>query len=123
MSKLLIAMITALTLVGSTPAEVATTGATAKPVAKATKHPRKKLMDCVWMSKGGKMMMRKDGKTAAVEADVTLTNGTVVKKDGSLTMKDGTKGMMTGGERMDMEGNVLKPTKAWKKHAAKNETK
>ena len=57
--------------------------------------------------KDGKMMVMKDGKWAAMDADITFPDGTVIMKDGNVTMKDGTKGMMKEGDRIDTNGKLM----------------
>ena len=54
------------------------------------------MKDCVHM-KGGKMMMMKDGKEMAMEKEMTMTDGTMLMKDGKkMSLKDGDKVMMDG---------------------------
>lgn len=57
---------------------------------------------------GGKMMMVISGTKVLMDTDMSLSNGTVVMKDGTYLLKDGNIMMMREGERMDMNGNMLK---------------
>ena len=74
-----------------------------------------KMKDCCMMQ-DGKMMMIKDGKKMAMDADITMPNGTMVMKDGTCVMKDGTKMVMKEGDRMDMNGNMMKKGHMKKDH-------
>jgi glucose/arabinose dehydrogenase len=78
---------------------------TETPAGTTMKHHGK---DCVMM-KDGKMMVKKGGKMMAMDADMTMPNGTVVMKDGTVKMSDGTTSTMKEGDRMGMDGMMIKP--------------
>ena len=50
------------------------------------------------------MMVRKDGKTMAMDSDMTMSNGDKVMKDGRVMTKSGQSRMMKNGDAMDMKG-------------------
>lgn len=58
------------------------------------------------MMKGGKMIMVKNGKDAIMDKDMTLSNGTKVRKDGTVEMKNGKNLHLQEGEMMDMDGEM-----------------
>lgn len=60
------------------------------------------------MMKDGKMMMMKDGKWMDMDADMTMSNGTMVMMDGSVKMKDGKTIAMQNGDMMSMGGKMTK---------------
>src|SRR5258706_15782214 len=64
--------------------------------------------------KSGKAWMTKDGKTTALDKEVTLMNGTRVTPSGAVIMKDGSKAMLKEGDFVSMEGAVERkvPVKA-----------
>ena len=70
---------------------------------KETKSEMKK--DHVMM-KDGKMWTVMNGKSAAMDKEMTMKNGNVVMTDGTVKMKDGKTVMMKDGESMDMEGKM-----------------
>lgn len=59
------------------------------------------------MMKDGKMMVHKDGKSMAMDKEMTLDNGTKVMMDGTCMMKDGTKTMMKNGDMVHMDGTMM----------------
>ena len=61
-----------------------------------------------YVIQGGKVMVTKGGKTAPMESDTTLSDGTKIMKDGTVVRKDGTKSMMKDGDRLDMSGAMRK---------------
>ena len=61
--------------------------------------------DCIMM-KDGKVWQTKDGSTAELTEDVTLTNGTIVSKDGTVKMKDGTTKTLKNGDCVYMDGKM-----------------
>ena len=69
----------------------------------AQAKPMKK--DCITM-KDGKVWQTKDGKTAELQEDVTLPNGTVVMKDGNVKTKDGKTTMLKDGDCVWMNGKM-----------------
>jgi regulator of RNase E activity RraA len=80
------------------------TSTTPAPSAKAGSHQMK---DCVMM-KDGKVMVMKGGAVTALYGDLTLTNGTTVKSDGTVKASDGTTMKLMEGEKIDMDGKMLK---------------
>src|SRR5258708_6420704 len=70
--------------------------------AKETKEAKK---DCI-MVKDGKVWQTKDGNTAELTEDVTLTNGAVVSKDGTIKMKDGTTKTLKNSDCVYMDGKM-----------------
>ena len=72
------------------------------------------------MMKDGKMMMMKDGKKMAMDADMTMPNGTMVMKDGTCVMKDGTRIMMKEGDMIDTNGDMMKKGNMMKENKAEN---
>ena len=61
------------------------------------------------MMKGGEiMMMKADGKSMAIDKEMTLKDGTKVMVDGTVVPKDGEKMMMKEGEAISMEGKRIK---------------
>ena len=75
------------------------------------KHNKK---DCVMM-KDGKMMVMKDGQTMPMDSDMTMTDGSMVMKDGTMMMKDGSKMMLKDGDRVGMDGKMMKSKKMMQK--------
>ena len=71
----------------------------------ATTHQEKKMKDGVMM-KDGKMWVTQEGKTTAMDKEMTLKNGTKVMPDGSYVTKDGKKMKLANGESIDKEGKV-----------------
>ncbi|MBC7627169.1 DUF6799 domain-containing protein [Ferruginibacter sp.] len=69
------------------------------------------MKDCVMM-KDGKVMVMKGGAVTALYGDLTLTNGTIVKSDGSVKASDGTAMKLMEGEKIDMDGKMLKTDKS-----------
>jgi hypothetical protein len=65
-----------------------------------------KMKDCYMMTKGGKMMCMKDGKTMSMDKDMTMKNGAKCMTNGECTMKDGKKMKMKAGDCMDMDGTM-----------------
>src|SRR5215469_10097473 len=65
-----------------------------------------KMKDCCMM-KDSKMWCMKDGKTMAMDKDMTMKNGTVVMKDGTVKEKNGKTWKMKNGESVDMEGKMM----------------
>ena len=58
------------------------------------------------MMQGGKMVMVKNGQDAIMDKDMTLSNGTRVRKDGTVEMKNGNTLHLQEGEMMDMNGEM-----------------
>jgi hypothetical protein len=75
-----------------------------------------KMKDCVMME-DGKMMVMKNGENMAMNEDMTMKNGTTVRKDGTVKMKDGKTMMLKDGDCVFMDGRMskMKPMK----HAGK----
>lgn len=69
-----------------------------------------KMKDCVMM-KDGKMMIKKDGKMTSMEYDMTMSNGSVISPNGMVKMKDGKTMQMHNGDKMDMNGEMMRPEK------------
>jgi|ERR1035437_9027835 hypothetical protein len=55
----------------------------------------------------GVMMVVKNGMKMMMDTDMTMTNGTIVKKTGTYTLKDGTKMILREGDKMDLDGNMI----------------
>ena len=55
--------------------------------------------------KEGKMWMTRDGKTMAMDKDMTLDNGTVVTLSGKVTNRSGQTITLGNGEMVDMNGD------------------
>jgi len=70
----------------------------------------KKMKDYVVM-KDGKMMVVKDGKTTAMDKEMTLPDGTRVMLDGKVMMKDGSTKILKNGETLIIEGRSGKAPK------------
>jgi hypothetical protein len=66
---------------------------------KKTEHKK----DYVVM-KEGKMMVVKDGKTTALDKEMTLADGTRVMSDGKVMMKDGSTKLLRDGESIPLSG-------------------
>ena len=65
-------------------------------------------MDGVMMH-DGKMMMMKAGQPAtAMDHDVTMSDGTIVKLDGTVKSKNGTEFHLHNGEMIMMDGHLMK---------------
>lgn len=60
------------------------------------------------MLQEGKMWVMKQGTTAAMEADQTLSNGTTVSVSGKVTTKEGNSFMLEEGDAIDMDGIISK---------------
>lgn len=58
--------------------------------------------------KDGKTMLMKGNSLTALTSDITLTNGTVVKTDGSVKASDGTTMKLQEGEKIDVDGKLIK---------------
>lgn len=68
----------------------------------------------------GKMWVMKQGTTAALESDQTLSNGTTVSMSGKVTTKDGATFMLEEGDAIDFDGIITKTnTKPMKKEKMK----
>jgi hypothetical protein len=65
------------------------------------------IKDYVVMSEGT-MMVVKNGLKMMMDTNITMTNGTVMMIDGSYTLKDGSRMLMKEGDKMDMDGNLMK---------------
>jgi len=65
------------------------------------------MKDCVMM-KDGKMMVMKNGKTMAMDEDMTMSDGTVCMMDGTCKMKNGKTMMMKDGDKCYMNGKMGK---------------
>ncbi len=63
--------------------------------------------DCVMM-KDGKMMVKKNDQTMAMNSDMTMSNGTVVMTNGTVKMQDGTLMTLKEGDCVYMNGKVGK---------------
>eukprot|EP01031_Cornospumella_fuschlensis_P048749 gene48749-59690_t len=64
--------------------------------------------------KDGKIWVMKDGETAELKEEATLTDGTKVTADGSYTNTKGDKKMLEEGEAITWEGKVKKHEKVMK---------
>lgn len=98
------------------PAQVAPASERKAPETAASKASR----DGVMM-RDGKMWVIKDGKSTAMTAEMTMSNGTKVMTDGTYMTKDGKKMKMKNGESMRMDGELMKaetPAKAPEPKAA-----
>lgn len=87
-----------------------TTAAVAQDTTKTTTPKMEKMhdmKDCVMM-KDGKLIVMKGNSVTALDADLTLTNGTVVKTDGSVKSADGSAMKLKEGEAIDMDGKMIK---------------
>lgn len=60
------------------------------------------------MMTDGKMWVMKDGKTTAMDKEITLSNGTVIELSGKVTTTDGTTQILGNGDAIDMDGIVTK---------------
>ena len=60
------------------------------------------------MMKDGKMWVMKDGKSSAMDGDLTLNEGTIVSASGKVTMKDGSTKTLENGDAIDMDGVISK---------------
>ena len=60
------------------------------------------------MLKDGKMVVVKDGKSAPMEMEMTLENGSKVMMDGTVVMKDGTTKKIADTEMILMDGKIMK---------------
>jgi len=60
------------------------------------------------MMMDGKMMVVKDGKSMAMDKEMTMGNGCKVMTNGKVVMKDGKEMMMKEGEMMSMDGKMMK---------------
>ena len=65
--------------------------------------------------KEGKMLLVKNGKTTAMDKEMTLSDGTRVMSDGKVMMKDGSTKLLEEGETLTLDG---KPGKTKKKDGA-----
>ena len=79
--------------------------ATVAAPATATNAHQAKMKDGVMM-KDGKMWVTQDGKTTAMDKEVTMKNGTKVMTDGTYVTKDGKKMKLANGVSIDKEGNL-----------------
>ena len=68
------------------------------------------MKNCVVME-DGKMMVMKNGKSMAMDKDMTMSNGTMVMTDGNVKMKNGKTKMMKDGECIYMNGTMGKMSK------------
>jgi hypothetical protein len=59
--------------------------------------------------KDGKLVVLQEDKM--LEAEVTLGNGSRITPEANLIQKDGTTMMLKAGECVDIDGNIIKPTK------------
>jgi hypothetical protein len=59
------------------------------------------------MMKDGKMMITQNGKTTAMENEMTLENGTRVMTDGTYMDKNGSTMRMKNGDHMMMSGKMM----------------
>jgi hypothetical protein len=89
-----------------------TTAAVAQDSSATTKTPSDKMTthqgkDFVTL-KDGKVLVVKGGAASALGNDLTLPNGTVIKTDGTVKSSDGTTLKLQEGEKIDMEGKLLK---------------
>lgn len=89
----------------------ATTTTTTTTPAASDKMGSHQMKDCV-MLKDGKVMVMKGSAVTALNGDLTLTNGTVVKSDGTVKASDGTTMKLKEGEKIDMDGKMLKKDKS-----------
>jgi hypothetical protein len=55
--------------------------------------------------KDGILMIMHDG--SAVTSDVTLANGTMIKMNGTVIMSDGKKLLLSDGDCVDPDGNLI----------------
>jgi hypothetical protein len=58
--------------------------------------------------KDGKMMCMKDGKMMPMDMDMTMKNGVKVMSNGEYMDAKGNKMMLKEGEKIDMDGNMMK---------------
>jgi hypothetical protein len=58
----------------------------------------------------GTMMVVRDGVKRMMDADITMSDGTVIKKTGSYT-QNGSARTMQEGDKMDMNGTLIRDTK------------
>lgn len=65
------------------------------------------MKDCIEM-KDGKVVVMKGSMVSALSNDLTLTNGTIVKSDGTVKSSDGTTTKLQEGEKIDMDGKMIK---------------
>ena len=56
--------------------------------------------------KDGIMQIVHDG--VAINSDITLSNGTIIKTDGTVISKDGSKVMLSEGDCVDNDGMLMK---------------
>jgi hypothetical protein len=62
--------------------------------------------DCTVMMQNGKVMAKKDGKSMLLEKDMTLNNGTVVRKDGTVKTNTGETFRMKDGDCVSKSGKM-----------------
>ena len=108
MKKMMLTFVAAaLVLIGSANAQTQTTTKTkAKGDMKDKPMQSNALRDGIMMH-GGKLIVMKEGKASTLTEDMTLANGTMIRRDGSIKMKDGTTSMLKNGDHMDMDGNIM----------------
>lgn len=75
---------------------------------KAMQETKKMQMKDHVKMKEGKMMMVKEGKMIMMDKEMTMGNGTVVYPNGMLRMKDGKTMMMKNGDKMNLNGMMMK---------------
>lgn len=78
--------------------------------------------DCIVMMQNGEVKQMKEGRAVAMEKQITLENGAVVKTDGMVTLNDGRTVRIKEGECVDKSGKVspMKDAKMKKEHDSKN---
>lgn len=59
----------------------------------------------------GKVMVRKDGKSTPMAADMKLEDGTMIMMDGSVKTTEGNTIMLKDGDMLSMDGKISKPTR------------
>ena len=78
-----------------------------KPKATDTKETKAHAMVDHVMMKKGKMMIVKGGKSAPMETEMTLSDGSKVMTDGTMVHKDGTKMKLEDGQMLGMDGKMM----------------
>jgi len=66
------------------------------------------------MMRDGKVMLNRSGNRTTLDNDMVLANGTVVSPSGTIKTKDGKTMQLREGEKLDMNGMIIKKVKTKK---------